>query len=50
MKKPKISVILPIYKVKKEYIKQCIESIKKQTYNNFEVICIFDGSDKETID
>lgn len=49
MKNPKISIILPIYKVKKEYAEQCIKSIKEQTYKNFEVICIFDGSDKETI-
>lgn len=44
-----ISIILPVYKVRKEYIKQCIDSIKKQTYSNFEVICIFDGSDSKTI-
>lgn len=45
-----ISIIIPIYKVKKEYITKCIKSIKKQTYKNIEIICIFDGSDNETIE
>ena len=39
----KISIIVPIYNVEK-YLKKCIESIKKQSYDNFEAICIIDGS------
>ena len=38
-----ISVIVPIYNSEK-YIKKCIESILSQTYNNFEIILIDDGS------
>lgn len=39
----KISIIIPVYNVEK-YISECIESILKQTYNNFELLLINDGS------
>ena len=39
----KYSIIIPVYNVEK-YIKKCLESIKKQTYKNFEVIIVNDGS------
>lgn len=42
-RKVKISVIIPVYKVEK-YIKQCIESVVNQTYDNLEIILIDDGS------
>ena len=38
-----ISVIVPVYNVEK-YIKKCIESILNQTFNNFELILVNDGS------
>lgn len=41
--KPLVSVIVPCYNHEK-YITQCIESIVKQTYKNFELIVIDDGS------
>ena len=43
MNKELISVIIPIYNCEK-YIGRCIESILNQTYKNFEIICIDDGS------
>lgn len=41
---PKISVIVPVYNTKKEYLKKCISSILNQTMNDIEVIIIDDGS------
>lgn len=40
---PKISVIVPVYKVEK-YLSRCIDSIIAQTYREFEVILVDDGS------
>ena len=40
---PKISIIGPVYKVEK-YIEQCIESILNQTFKDFELILVDDGS------
>lgn len=37
------SIIIPVYNVK-QYIKFTLDSIKNQTFKNFEVICINDGS------
>ena len=38
-----ISVVVPIYKVE-EYLENCVESIRKQTYQNIEIILVDDGS------
>lgn len=40
---PKISVIVPIYKVER-YIRRCLDSIKNQTFEDFEVVMINDGT------
>lgn len=39
----KISVIIPIYNVE-SYLRQCLESVVKQTYSNLEILLIDDGS------
>lgn len=38
-----ISIIVPVYNVEK-YLRDCVESICKQTYKNLEIILINDGS------
>lgn len=40
---PKISVIVPVYKVEK-YINRCIDSILAQSFDDFELILVDDGS------
>lgn len=39
-----ISVIIPIYHVE-DYLKECVDSVLKQTYSNLEIILVDDGSD-----
>lgn len=41
--KPLISVIVPIYKVEK-YLSRCIESLLRQSFTDFELLLINDGS------
>lgn len=40
---PVISVIIPVYKVE-FFLERCLDSVLSQTFTNFEVICINDGS------
>ncbi|MCQ2966114.1 MAG: glycosyltransferase [Alphaproteobacteria bacterium] len=44
IKNPKISVVLPVYNVPEEWLRQSIESILNQTFSDFELIIINDGS------
>ena len=40
---PKISVIVPVYKVE-PYLRRCVDSILSQTFTDFELILVDDGS------
>lgn len=42
--KIKISVIVPVFQVKEQYLRQCIDSILGQSLNELELILIDDGS------
>ena len=39
----KISVVLPVYNVA-NYLRKCLDSLVNQTFKDFEVICVNDGS------
>lgn len=41
--KGKLSVVVPIYNVE-PYLKQCLDSVIKQTYSNLDIILVDDGS------
>lgn len=43
MNQVKISVIIPVYNVER-FLEKCLDSILYQTFKDFEVICIDDGS------
>ena len=40
---PKISVIVPVYKAE-AYLHRCVDSILAQTFQDFEVLLVNDGS------
>ena len=46
---PMISVVVPMYKVE-QYIKLCVDSILKQTFQDFEIILVDDASPDNCVD
>ena len=46
--KPIFSIIVPVYNTDFAFLSECLESILSQTYKNFEVLVINDGSNKKT--
>lgn len=49
MKKPLISIILPIYNVQ-NYLPKCMLSLMEQSYSELEIIMVDDGSEKTCAD
>ena len=45
---PLVSIIVPIYNVA-SYLKECLQSIVAQSYENLDIILINDGSDDESL-
>lgn len=48
MANPKISVIVPIYNTQK-FLRKCLDSILNQTFKDFELLLIVDGSPDQSI-
>ena len=48
-KKPKISVIIPVYNVEK-YLVECLDSLIFQTLKDFEIICVNDASTDNSLE
>lgn len=44
---PLISILIPVYNVSEKYLSECLESINKQTYTNWEICLVDDCSSKE---
>jgi len=49
MDSPLVSVIIPAYNAEK-YLRRCLDSIFAQTFSDFEIIIINDGSNDHTLD
>lgn len=47
---PKISVLLPIYNTKEEYLKECVNSILNQTAQDFELLILNDSPNNPYLD
>ena len=45
----KLSIVIPVYNVA-EYLPKCLDSILNQSFNDFEVICVNDGSIDNSLD
>ena len=46
---PKFSIIVPVYNVEK-YIKKCLDSINNQSFKDYEVIIVNDGTKDNSMD
>ena len=49
MSNPLVTIIIPVYNVEK-YLEDCLESLKKQHYQNLEIIAINDGSTDKSLE
>lgn len=45
---PKVSIIIPVYKTER-YLRQCLDSVINQTFDDFEVVCVNDGSPDNSV-
>lgn len=45
---PKVSIILPIYNTE-QYLRRCLDSVRNQTLEDIEIICVDDGSTDKSV-
>ncbi|MBQ8785251.1 MAG: glycosyltransferase [Alphaproteobacteria bacterium] len=48
-KNPEISIIIPVYNVQ-NYLEKCLGSVKNQTFQDWEAICVNDGSTDNSLE
>jgi glycosyltransferase involved in cell wall biosynthesis len=46
---PEISIVIPVYNTQ-DYLRECLDSVVAQTFADFEVICVNDGSTDGSLD
>ena len=46
---PTISIVIPVYNVE-EYLEESLNSVLNQTFDDFEVICVDDGSTDNSLE
>ena len=44
-----VSIVIPVYNAEK-YIEECLDSLLRQTYSDFEIICVEDGSQDHSLE
>ena len=47
--RPSISVIMPLYNAAR-FLEETLTSVSNQVFQNYELLCINDGSDDDTVD
>ena len=47
--KPMFSVVIPVYNVADNMLRECIDSVLAQTYKNFEIVLVDDASTQESV-
>ena len=46
---PRFSVVVPVYNVADDMLRECINSVLNQTYRNFEIVLVDDASTQESV-
>ncbi len=49
MSQPKVSIVIPTYNVE-AYLRECLDSVCRQTLHDIEIICVNDGSTDGSLD